>query len=190
MLIAFLLLLVIGAVAANVYRIKRRQSKPDTPPVQPGLTFPYAFRWNISAPPHEVLIKNRNREIRARGLEVTADEAYNNSLTGGGPPDGGMYLAGYVEGVFDANLQVTGNAVIFGHLMPLSGGLFPDGTIGMAHIGGPIKGKMDMVTGKVTGTLHEGGGGDWTYNYAEPGQPDDIQTGVGREWVHGVLSNA
>ncbi len=130
-------------------------SNPSAPVYNGGCNGTYA--GTIDPPAHDVRIASRNQSLTDRGIAVTGNDEIDNANAGGGPPDGGIWLAGTFQWETDANCNVTsGEVVIFGYPFAVSGTVNADGTFDL-YYWGRIPGKINAdktVTGKVQ---HAGG---------------------------------
>jgi len=127
--------------------------------VDQGLPFPCVLEGSIDMPDHEERIKARNIELIANGHGISGDEARDNAIGGGGAPDGGMWLSGTFHFEIDANGQQIPEkswvTLFSAEHFPVTGGIFPDGTINMGSIGGvTIKGSV--ASGKPVGRVMHG----------------------------------
>ncbi len=141
---------------AEVVQQPTNPSNPSAPVYNGGCNGTYA--GTIDPPAHEVRIASRNQSLRDRGIEVTGNDEIDNANAGGGPPDGGIWLAGTFQWETDANCNVTsGEVLIFGaYPFAVTGTVNADGTFNL-HYWGRIPGKINAdktVTGKVE---HAGG---------------------------------
>lgn len=123
--------------------------------------FPIVIEGNVDMPGHEDRIIARNLELVAHGNVVSSDEALNNSLGGGGAPDGGMWLAGSYHFEIDANGQQIPDRswlkLFSDEKYPVTGGVTAACDIAMGSIGGvDIRGKI--ADGKSTGKVMHGDG--------------------------------
>ncbi len=130
-------------------------SNPSAPAYKGGCNGTYA--GTIDPPEHDVRIASRNQSLTDRGIAVTGNDDIDNANAGGGPPDGGIWLAGTFQWETDANCNVTsGEVVIFGYPFAVSGTVNADGTFDL-YYWGRIPGRINAdktVTGKVQ---HAGG---------------------------------
>lgn len=122
------------------------------------------FRGTIDMPPHEERIIARNIKIRSMGKQVTGNPAIDNAATGGGAPDGGMFLTGSFVWETDANCRVvSGTAYIFGHPFSITGAINKDRTFNLSYLG-PMPGHI-TANNLVKGKLQHGGGEEYIYGY-------------------------
>lgn len=134
-------------------------------PIANGCTGRYS--GSVDMPDHDVRIANRNRAIEESGKQVTGDDAIDNAATGGGAPDGGIWLAGAFEFVTGPMVNgvcpiISANFVIHGWNIGASGSVNSDKTFSFWHEGGPVTGSVDG-NNHITGRFAEGGGREWVY---------------------------
>lgn len=123
--------------------------------------YPCMLEGSIDMPDHGERIKARNLELVANGHGVSGDEARDNTIGGGGAPDGGMFLTGSFHFEIDPNgQQIPAQSwvkLFSDEKLPVTGGILPDGTINMGSIGGTqITGSV--ATGKAVGRILHGDG--------------------------------
>ncbi len=125
----------------------------------------------INMPAHEQRIASRNVSLLQRGLRITGDDAVDNASAGGGPPDGGIWLAGAFHFEIDARGQSTDASwvSIFGMTQAsLTGGVYGNGEIHMfsSHYALGISGllKNGVVTGYATSAGERIDRGDDVWN--------------------------
>jgi hypothetical protein len=100
-------------------------------------------------PPHEERVRLRNLSLAARGIAVTGNDDIDNANAGGGPPDGGIWMAGSYAFETDGNCNiVAGRTMIFyTYEYGIGGTVGKDGTFNITWSGqgsqGDIKGKVD-----------------------------------------------
>jgi hypothetical protein len=124
-----------------------------------GLPYPCLLEGSIDMPDHDERIKARNLELIANGHGVSGNEVRDNSVGGGGAPDGGMWLSGAFHFEIDANGQQIPDkswVTLFNtEHFPVTGGILPNGNINMGSIGGvTIKGSVS--SGKPVGRVMHG----------------------------------
>lgn len=123
-----------------------------------------SFRGTIDMPPQDERIIARNIKIRSLGKQVTGNPAVDNAATGGGSPDGGMFLTGSFYWETDANCRViSGTAYIFGHPFSITGAINKDRTFNLSYLG-PMPGYITS-NNLVKGKLQHGGGEEYIYGY-------------------------
>ena len=129
------------------------------------------YSGSLDMPEHDVRIANRNKMLREdKNITIPVNEEYDpkyNSLTGGGSPDGGIWLAGafnFTTGpLVGGGCPITGGEVIIhGHHITISGSVNANKTFSFMHEGGPVTGSVDG-NNHVTGKIAEGGGREWVY---------------------------
>ena len=131
------------AVIAGIVYVVRRDSKAAAPapaPVVPVSLFPCVVAGELAYPGDERAIAARNAHLARFGhpalmSDLTLDNGdAANTVFGGGPPCGGIYLLGSFRFQFDVNGQLTGDswvAVWDQTHRQVTGGCAPDGTIGI-----------------------------------------------------------
>jgi hypothetical protein len=108
-----------------------------------------SYVGNYSAPDHDERIRLRNLSLAGRGIPVTGNDDIDNANAGGGPPDGGIWMAGSFSFETDGNCNVTsGQTLIFyAYEYGISGTVNKDGTFNLTWSGqgsqGDIKGQVD-----------------------------------------------
>lgn len=125
------------------------------------------FSGSVDMPDHDVRIANRNRQLIETGKVVTGNDDIDNAGTGGGAPDGGIWLAGAFE--FETGAQegnqcpiISSNFIIFGSEIKAHGYVQITGLFGFMHEGGSVDGAVDS-NNHITGRFAEGGGREWVY---------------------------
>ena len=108
-------------------------------------------------PDHDERIRLRNLSLAARGVAVTGDDAVDNANAGGGPPDGGIYMAGSFQFETDGNCNVIKGQTMVFHNYPydISGTIQKNGTFSLTWSGSGSSGDMigkieanNTITGK------------------------------------------
>ena len=73
-----------------------------------------SYVGSYGPPEHEERIAARNRSLAGRGIPVTGNDDIDNANAGGGPPDGGIWMAGSFAFETDGNCNVIkGTDLIF-----------------------------------------------------------------------------
>jgi hypothetical protein len=73
-----------------------------------------SYVGNYSAPEKSERIRLRNLSLAGRGIAVTGNDDIDNANAGGGPPDGGIWMAGSYAFETDANCNIiAGKTLIF-----------------------------------------------------------------------------
>jgi hypothetical protein len=117
------------------------------PKTKSGCTGSYTGAY--SPPDHDERIRLRNLSLAGRGIPVTGNDDIDNANAGGGPPDGGIWMAGSYSFETDANCNVTsGQTLIFyAYEYGIGGTVNKDGTFNLTWSGqgsqGDIKGSVD-----------------------------------------------
>lgn len=106
-----------------------------------------SYVGGYSMPDKERRISNRNRSLNDRGIAVTGNDDIDNDNAGGGPPDGGIWMAGSFQFETDGNCNViAGQTMIFyAYEYGISGTVNKDGTFNLTWSGQGSSG--DMVGG-------------------------------------------
>lgn len=188
----YIIILVVVIVLFALYK-SGKFDKKETPVVAPTAFFPCVIDGNFDMPSHEVRIASRNTSLLNHGHVVTGDDGIDNSVLGGGTPDGGIFLCGSFHFEIDAVGQKTDASWIkvFSDVQnPVTGGVTGAGEIWMGSPAGLT------ITGKIVGSGIEG-------KVSETGmiapinsdmQPNLEGNRVSRdgkeclEYVHGVMS--
>jgi hypothetical protein len=108
-----------------------------------------SYVGGYSMPDHETRIAMRNRSLADRGIQVTGNDDIDNANAGGGPPDGGIWMAGSLQFETDGNCNViAGQTLIFySYEYGISGTVNKDGTFNLTWSGqgstGEIIGGVD-----------------------------------------------
>jgi hypothetical protein len=108
-----------------------------------------SYVGTYSAPDHDERIRLRNLSLANRGIAVTGNDDVDNANAGGGPPDGGIWMAGSYSFETDGNCNVTsGQTLIFyAYEYGIGGTVNKDGTFNLTWSGqgsqGDIKGYVD-----------------------------------------------
>jgi hypothetical protein len=138
------------------------ESEPAPQPISVAAKYcPSMTEGSIDMPSQEERIKARNIELVANGHGISGNDARDNTVGGGGSPDGGMFLTGSFHFEFDANCQQIPEksyvTLFSDERFPVTGGMTPDGKIGMGSIGGTsIEGSI--VNGKLDAKIYHGDG--------------------------------
>jgi hypothetical protein len=118
-----------------------------------------SYIGNYDPPSHEERIRLRNLSLAGRGVAVTGDDAIDNANAGGGPPDGGIWMAGSYSFETDANCNVVkGQTLIFyTYQYDIGGTVSKDGTFKLVWSGqgsaGELFGKVD-ANNTISGEFH------------------------------------
>jgi hypothetical protein len=108
-----------------------------------------SYVGGYSMPDQATRIEMRNRSLGDRGIAVTGNDDIDNANAGGGPPDGGIWMAGSLSFETDANCNVVaGQTLIFyTYEYGVSGTVNKDGTFNLTWSGqgstGEIVGGVD-----------------------------------------------
>lgn len=127
-----------------------------TPPPVVAVSCQGTYVGGYGPPEHDERIRLRNLSLANRGIAVTGDDNIDNANAGGGPPDGGIWMAGSYTFETDANCNVvSGKTMIFyAYEYDIGGSVDKDGALNLVWSGqgsaGEIKGKVD-ATGNITG---------------------------------------
>lgn len=103
-----------------------------------------SYVGGYSMPDKERRISNRNRSLNDRGIGVTGNDDIDNANAGGGPPDGGIWMAGSFQFETDGNCNViAGQTMIFyAYEYGISGTVNKDGTFNLTWSGQGSSGQM------------------------------------------------
>jgi hypothetical protein len=103
-----------------------------------------SYVGGYSMPDKERRISNRNRSLNDRGIAVTGNDDVDNANAGGGPPDGGIWMAGSFQFETDGNCNVvSGQTLIFySYEYGISGTVNKDGTFNLTWSGQGSSGEM------------------------------------------------
>jgi hypothetical protein len=110
-------------------------------------------------PSHEERIRLRNLSLAGRGIAVTGDDNVDNANAGGGPPDGGIWMAGSYSFETDGNCNViNGQTLIFyTYQYGIGGTVNKDGSFNLVWSGqgsqGELFGKVD-ANNNISGEFH------------------------------------
>ena len=115
-----------------------------TPPT-PVFNCQGSYAGNYDPPPHEERIRLRNQSLKLRGIALTGNDAVDNAATGGGSPDGGIFMTGSYNFQTDANCNITkGSTLVFGaYPYDINGVVKPDRTFNLTWSGSGSAGRMD-----------------------------------------------
>jgi hypothetical protein len=108
-----------------------------------------SYVGTYSAPERDERIRLRNLSLAGRGIPVTGNDDIDNANAGGGPPDGGIWMAGSYNFQTDGNCNVvSGQTLIFyAYEYGIGGTVNKDGTFNLIWSGqgsqGEIKGYVD-----------------------------------------------
>jgi hypothetical protein len=118
-----------------------------------------SYVGSYDPPSHEERIRLRNLSLAGRGIAVTGDDNIDNANAGGGPPDGGIWMAGSYNFQTDANCNVvSGQTFIFyTYEYGIGGTVNKDGSFNLTWSGqgsaGELFGKVD-VNNNISGEFH------------------------------------
>jgi hypothetical protein len=103
-----------------------------------------SYVGGYSMPDHETRIAMRNRSLGDRGIAVTGNDDIDNANAGGGPPDGGIWMAGSLKFETDGNCNViAGQTLIFySYEYGVSGTVNKDGTFNLTWSGQGSQGEI------------------------------------------------
>ena len=168
-----IVLLALGTVAAlyflNKY-FKNKDTKKNADALAAGGTtggtagaggLPKSFKGRYSGSVdmsnHEERIIARNIALTEMGKPITGNDAVDNAATGGGTPDGGIYMAGSFEFTVDSNNTITsGVFIIHGYRLNLGGGkINSDGSFNINPEGLEVAGKLNGTS--ISGIANEYG---------------------------------
>ena len=110
-------------------------------------------------PDHERRIAQRNQSLKDRGIQVTGNDDIDNANAGGGPPDGGIWLAGSMWFETDSNCRVIAGQtlIFFAYEYNIDGTVNKDGTFDLVWSGqgsqGQLEGRIE-ANGTLSGLFH------------------------------------
>lgn len=104
-----------------------------------------SYVGGYSMPDHATRIEMRNRSLGDRGIAVTGNDDIDNANAGGGPPDGGIWMAGSYAFETDGNCNViAGQTLIFySYQYSIGGSVNKDGTFNLIWSGQGSQGEMN-----------------------------------------------
>ena len=117
------------------------------------------FEGGYNMPEHEQRIAQRNQSLKDRGIQVTGNDDIDNANAGGGPPDGGIWMAGSMWFETDANCRVVAGQtlIFFAYEYNIGGTVNKDGTFDLVWYGqgsqGQLEGRIE-ANGTLTGLFH------------------------------------
>ena len=114
--------------------------------VKAGCAGSYVGGYNM--PNHETRIAQRNQSLKDRGIQVTGNDEIDNANAGGGPPDGGIWMAGTLSFETDANCNVISGKtyIFFVYEYDISGTVNKDGTFALVWSG---QGSVGNFEGRI-----------------------------------------
>ncbi len=120
-------------------------------------SFQGKYSGSVDMSNHEDRIKARNIALTEMGKPITGNDAIDNAATGGGPPDGGIYMAGSFEFTVGANNTITsGQFIIHGYPLKLGGGkIESNGSFNINPEGLEVQGQLNGTT--ISGRANEYG---------------------------------
>lgn len=173
-----ILLLIIGAVGYFVIKSSKKEKAEANVVLDQGFPFPCVLEGSIDMPEMPLVIKAARIDVEAAKDYLTSRKQYRPDLSddecmalcsmpvkghpdwdgvnefGGGGPYGGRYLTGAYHIALDTVGQVIDKESWITFFDPtrhlITGGMFPDGKLGMGCIGTSITGQL------VSGVLVEG----------------------------------
>jgi hypothetical protein len=106
-----------------------------------------SYVGNYSAPEQAERREARNRSLAGRGIPVTGNEDIDNANAGGGPPDGGIWMAGSFAFETDANCNIIkGTTLVFyAFEYNISGTIVKSGTSDLTWSGQGSVGQMEVT---------------------------------------------
>lgn len=118
-----------------------------------------SYVGSYDPPSHEERIRLRNLSLAGRGVAVTGNDDIDNANAGGGPPDGGIWMAGSYAFETDGNCNVVaGTTLIFyTYQYSIGGTVNKDGSFNLTWSGqgsaGELFGKVD-ANNRISGEFH------------------------------------
>jgi hypothetical protein len=161
--------------------------------------YPCVIDGQFTMPARDQRIASRNTSLLKGGHAITGNDAIDNAVLGGGPPDGGIWLSGQYHFEVNAVGQIVASTSwisVFGTIRYLiTGGIYPNGEI---HMGSPTAGLdiSGLITGStISGHVAEAGmaitRGDSVWNALSLSDRNNLRGiwhGNDIEYVHGVMS--
>ncbi len=117
------------------------------------------YEGGYNMPEREQRIAQRNQSLRDRGIQVTGNDDIDNANAGGGPPDGGIWMAGSMWFETDSNCRITAGKtlIFFAYEYDIGGTVNKDGTFDLVWSGqgsaGQLQGRIE-ADGTLSGTFH------------------------------------
>jgi hypothetical protein len=110
-------------------------------------------------PDHDERIRIRNLSLASNGIAVTGNDDIDNANAGGGPPDGGIWMAGSYAFETDANCNVVkGNTLVFyAYEYGINGTVSKTGESLLVWSGQGSQGEMKLklnADNTISGTFH------------------------------------
>jgi hypothetical protein len=106
-----------------------------------------SYVGNYNPPEQAERREARNRSLAGRGIPVTGNEDIDNENAGGGPPDGGIWMAGSFAFETDANCNIIKGKtqVFYTFEYDLSGTIVKSGTSNLTWSGQGSVGQMEVT---------------------------------------------
>lgn len=106
-----------------------------------------SYVGNYSAPEQAERRDARNRSLQGRGIPVTGNEDIDNANAGGGPPDGGIWMAGAFAFETDGNCNIIKGKtqVFYAFEYDISGTIVKSGTSNLTWSGQGSVGQMEVT---------------------------------------------
>jgi hypothetical protein len=110
-------------------------------------------------PEHDERIRLRNLSLASNGIAVTGNDDIDNANAGGGPPDGGIWMAGSYAFETDANCKVIkGTTLVFyAYEYNINGTVLKSGESALIWSGQGSEGEMKLklnANNTLTGEFH------------------------------------
>lgn len=110
-------------------------------------------------PDHDERIRVRNLSLASNGIAVTGNDDIDNGNAGGGPPDGGIWMAGSYAFETDANCNVIkGTTLVFyAYEYNINGTVIKSGESALVWSGQGSQGEMKLklnADNTISGTFH------------------------------------
>jgi hypothetical protein len=105
-----------------------------------------SYVGTYSAPERDERIAARNRSLGDRGIAVTGNDDIDNANAGGGPPDGGIWMAGSFAFETDANCNVVKGVdlIFYTYQYDISGTMSKSGKSNLTWSGQGSSGQMEV----------------------------------------------
>jgi hypothetical protein len=106
-----------------------------------------SYIGNYSAPEQAERRDARNRSLQGRGIPVTGNEDIDNANAGGGPPDGGIWMAGAFAFETDGNCNIIKGKtqVFYVYEYDINGTIVKGATSNLTWSGQGSSGQMEVT---------------------------------------------
>lgn len=106
-----------------------------------------SYIGNYNPPEQAERREQRNRSLQGRGIPVTGNEDIDNANAGGGPPDGGIWMAGAFAFETDGNCNIIKGKtqVFYVYEYDLNGTIVKGATSNLTWSGQGSSGQMELT---------------------------------------------